>query len=229
MLIHQSPKYTNPKASKLRDLETRFLGYEFSSNKNKSGITPKPNSILEKLIPATNEFICTGKICHHTLDSRYSKVVKLSDITINTSKVYNGDIYPKRMVCSGKPLNKFCQINQWKVSDFVNPPTDYLEIGDLKTQIPSKLKQSTRLCKKGDILISSLLPDKDKIVVAKDNFMLSSAIYVLSSFKDDTERDKILHKLQSQKTIDQMCALVDGFKITYAKISEHNLYHNVLI
>ena len=229
VLIHQSPKYTNPKASKLRDLETRFLGYEFSSNKNKSGITPKPNSILEKLIPATNEFICTGKICHHTLDSRYSKVVKLSDITINTSKVYSGDIYPKRMVCSGKPLNKFCQINQWKVSDFVNPPTDYLEIGDLKTQIPSKLKQSTRLCKKGDILISSLLPDKDKIVVAKDNFMLSSAIYVLSSFKDDTERDKILHKLQSQKTIDQMCALVDGFKITYAKISEHNLYHNVLI
>lgn len=59
--------------------------------------------------------------------------------------------------------------------------------------------------------------------------MLSSAIYVLSSFKDNMERDNILRKLQSANTINQMCALVDGFKITYAKISEHNLYYNIFI
>lgn len=229
ILLHQSPKYTNPKSSKLRELETNFLGYEFSSNKNKSGITSKPNSVLEKLIPVTKEYICTGKIISNTLDSKYSKTRKLSEITVNVANDYSGDIYPKRIVCDGNPLNKYCKINQRKESDFEAVPDKYLEIGDLKTQVPTKKKQSTRFCKKGDILISSLLPDKEKIVIASGDFMLSSAIYVLSSFKNETERDEVLHKLQSSQVIDQMCALVDGFKITYAKISEHNLYNNVFI
>ena len=229
VLIHQSPKYSNPKAPKLKEHETDFLGYEFSSNKNKSGISAKTYSILEKLIPATKEFICNGENRVNSLDSKYSKIVNLSDITINISEKYSGDIYPKRIVSTGEPLKKYCKINDWKINDFDNPPTEYLEIGDLKTQIPSKRKKSTRLCKKGDILISSLLPEKDKIVVAQGDFMLSSAIYVLSSFKDNMERDNILRKLQSANTINQMCALVDGFKITYAKISEHNLYYNIFI
>ena len=229
LLIHQSPKYTNPKANKLKETECNFLGYEFSSNKNKSGITQKTNSILESLIPITKEFICKGKITKNILNPKYSKLVNLSDITINTTSDYSGDIYPKRIICKGKPLNTYCKINQWTVSDFMNPPTEYLEIGDLKTQTSSKKKQSSRLCKKGDILISSLLPEKEKIVVAKGDFMLSSAIYVLSSFKNNKERDDVLHKLQSADVINQMCALVDGFKITYAKISEHNLYNNIFI
>lgn len=229
ILVHQSPKYSNPKAPKLKNLETQFLGYEFSSNKNKSGISPKSNSILEKLIPATKEFVCSGNVGHITLNPKYSKIVKLSDITINATTGYSGDIYPKRIVCSGNPLNKYCQINQRKETDFIDLPTSYIEIGDLKTQIPTKVIKSSRLCKKGDILISSLLPEKEKIVIAKGEFMLSSAIYVLSGFKDDTERDEVFHKLQTPAVIDQMCALVDGFKITYAKISEHNLYNNVLI
>lgn len=229
ILVHQSPKYTNPQASKMRGEETQFLGYEFSSNKNKSGITPKSNSVLEKLIPATQEFICTGQLKTNKLDARYSKIVKLSDITINASGSYCGDIYPKRILCAGNPLNAYCKINDWKATDFSTLPTQYLEIGDLKTQIPSKNKTSSRFCKKGDILISSLLPDKDRIVVAKGDFMLSPAIYVLSSFTDVTERNMVLHRLQSPGVVRQICALVDGFKITYAKISEHNLYNNIFI
>lgn len=229
ILIHQSPKYSNPSIGKLKELETQFLGYEFSSNKNKSGITFISNSVLEQLMPVTKEFICTGAIQHTTLDPKYSKIVKLSEITVNTSSNYCGDIYPKRVKCKGNPLNHFCKINEWKKSDFVTPPSQYLEIGDLSSQTPSKKLQSTRYCKKGDILISSLLPCKDKIVIASGEFMLSSAIYVLSSFKDDMERDRVLRRLQSPAVIEQMCALVDGFKITYAKISENNLYNNILI
>lgn len=229
ILIHQSPKYSDPKMGKLKELETRFLGYEFSSNKNKSGISFIPNSVLEQLIPVTKEFICTGAIRHITLNPKYSKVVKLSDVTVNVSSNHCGDIYPKRVKCNGKPLSHYCKINERKKTDFITPPSQYLEIGDLSSQTSTKNLQSTRYCKKGDILISSLLPGKDKIVIATGEFMLSSAIYVLSSFKDDTERDYVLRRLQSPAVIEQMCALVDGFKITYAKISENNLYNNILI
>lgn len=228
ILIHQSPKYTTPQLGKLKELETRFLGYEFSSNKNKSGITFIPNSVLEQLIPVTKEFICTGTIRHSKLNPKYSKIVKLSNITVNASPNYFGDIYPKRVICNGKPLSHFCKINEWKRSDFITPPSQYLEIGDLSTQTPTKNLQSNRYCKKGDILISSLL-GKDKIVIAKGEFMLSSAIYVLSSFENDTERNNVFYRLRSANVLDQMCALVDGFKITYAKISENNLYNNILI
>lgn len=229
VLIHQSPKYTNPKGSKLKEQETHFLGYEFSSNKNKSGITPIDKSVIQSLIPLTKEFLCSGKIIENYLDERYSKLVKLSDISINQTDCYGGDIYPKRIITKGLPLNEFCMINEWKDSDFDEVPTQYLEIGDLKTQKSTKKKTTTRYCKKGDILISSLLPEKEKIVVAQGNFMLSPAIYVLSSFDDETVRDKVLCRLQSPQVIDQMCALVDGFKITYAKISEHNLFNNIFI
>ena len=229
VLIHQSPKYSNPKGSKLKEIETRFLGYEFSSNKNKSGISIVDDSVLQQLAPVTKEFLCSGKIKDNLLDSKYSKIVKLSDITINQTDSYCGDIYPKRIISEGLPLSKFCKINEWKDSDFATVPSQYLEIGDMKTQMATKKKTTTRYCKKGDVLISSLLPEKDKIVIANGEFMLSPAIYVLSSFENDQVRDDVMRKLRSPQVINQMCALVDGFKITYAKISEHNLYNNVYI
>jgi|GEM_PF-5712907 len=108
-------------------------------------------------------------------------------------------------------------------------PTQYLEIGNLSDQIPSKRLKTNRFCKEGDILISSLTPRKTQIVVAEGNFMLSPAIYVLSSFESDKTRDKIFFSLKEDSTIKQMNALLDGFKITYAKISEQNLYNNILI
>lgn len=228
LLIHQSPKYTTPNAAKQKTLETIFLGYEFSSNKSKSGISILPDSIVENLIPITHEFICNGSITKHSLDARYSKIVKLSDITINVSPVYSGDIYPKRKVVSGSPISSFCKINEWNKNDYAEAPANYLEIGDLATQSPSKKNTSNRFCKKGDILISSLL-GKDKIVIANGEFMLSSAIYVLSSFPSDQVRDEVYRKLRTPSVLEQMGALLDGFKITYAKISVDNLYNNVMI
>ena len=229
VLIHQSPKYSSPKESKQKNAETKFLGYEFSSNKNKSGITLVPNSILETLAPITQEFICKGSVSNK-LDKKYSKIVKLTDIIINKNSTYDGDIYPKRIIVEGKALSTFCKINNWKDSDFTKSiPTKYLEIGDLQTQKTSKSKKTNHFCKKGDILISSLLPEPSKIVIAKDDFMLSPAIHVLSSFKSNKIRDNVYKKLTSPNVINQMCALVDGFKITYAKISEENLYNNIFI
>lgn len=58
--------------------------------------------------------------------------------------------------------------------------------------------------------------------------MLSTAIDVLS-FKDDKTRDKVYNELIKDETINQMNSLLDGFKITYAKISDENLKNNVLI
>lgn len=107
-------------------------------------------------------------------------------------------------------------------------PSNYLEIGDLQTQIPSKNMISNRFCKAGDILISSLL-GKDKIVIATGDYMLSNAIYVLSSFPSNTVRDDVYNKLRTSIALEQMGALLDGFKITYAKISVDNLYNNIMI
>lgn len=228
ILIHQSPKYTTPSVSKLKTEEKKFLGYEFSSNKNKSGIKILSKSVLETLIPITHEFLCTGTVSKSTLNPKYSKIVKLSDITINVTPKYSGDIYPKRKIVPGRPLSSFCKINEWSIKDFSVIPSNYLEIGDLQTQIPSKNMISNRFCKAGDILISSLL-GKDKIVIATGDYMLSNAIYVLSSFPSNTVRDDVYNKLRTSIALEQMGALLDGFKITYAKISVDNLYNNIMI
>ena len=59
--------------------------------------------------------------------------------------------------------------------------------------------------------------------------MLSPAIHVLSHFKDDKERDKVYKQLRTDDVLKQMNTMLDGFKVTYAKISDENLYNNVLI
>jgi len=231
VLVHQSPKYSTPNAAKLREKETKFLGYEFSSNRAKSGIKIIENSILSKLQNLTNEFIIKGNTTIPNEYKTYSKIVKLTDILLNIKENYCGDIYPKRVICEGKPLSEYCNINEWREMDFakIGIPSQYLEIGNLTDQIPSKKLKTNRFCRDGDILISSLTPRKTQIVIAKGNFMLSSAIYVLSSFESTEIRDKVFCTLKEDGTIMQMNALLDGFKITYAKISEQNLHNNILI
>ena len=126
-------------------------------------------------------------------------------------------------------MSNYCKINSRTIEEFdENAPTEYLEIGDLQTQRPSKKKSTKRFCKKGDILVSSLTPRKNQIVIAKVDFMLTTAIHVLS-FNDDKIRDKVFEKLRTDYIITQMNALLDGFKAKYSKISYKNLYNNILI
>lgn len=231
VLIHQSPKYTTPNASKLKEKETKFLGYKFSSNRSKAGMELIENSTLSKLETITKQFITEGEVSIPDEIKKYSKIIKLSDIILNVNDDYSGDIYPKRIICEGNSLSEYCSINEWVENDFEETgiPNKYLEIGNLADQVPTKKKRTTRFCKKGDILISSLTPRKNQIVIAKENFMLTPAIHVLSSFESVEKRDKVFNKLQSDAVISQMNALLDGFKITYAKISEQNLINNVLV
>lgn len=78
-------------------------------------------------------------------------------------------------------------------------------------------------------MISSITPRRDQIVIAQNDFMLTSAIYVLSDFESDNMRDRVFNALREDQALEQMNALLDGFKITYAKISDKNLYNNVFI
>ena len=90
-----------------------------------------------------------------------------------------------------------------------------------------KLKRQN-VMQKGDIVIATICPKNLKIKIVEEDCMLSTAIDVLS-FKDSKIRDKVYNELIKDETIKQMNSLLDGFKITYAKISDENLKHNVLI
>lgn len=230
LIVVGSPKYMNPTGSKMKSKETKFLGYEFSSNRAKTGISLLNESTLMKIAPIINKFISDDNIDipNDLCSLVFSK--KLSDILINIDTGYCGDLYPKRSIVNGSPLNRYCQINSRTEEDFENLPSEYLEIGGLSSLQPSgKNKTSNRYCKKGDILISSLCPKKSQIKIADKDYMVTTAIHVLSGFENDDIKRKVLNALKSDDVISQMNALLDGFKITYAKISDINLYNNVLI
>lgn len=230
VMIMCSPKYLQPTGEKLKSKEVEFLGYEFSSNRSKSGITINEKSTLKEIVKYMNMFIVNGNCI---IDKKYNNNVfikKLSDILLNRTEEYCGDIYPKYIKREGKSISSLCKLNIRTEEDFDILPTDYLEISDLKTDSmrPSIKKQSTtRYCKKGDILLSSLCPKADKIVISNSNYMCSTAIHVLSGFIDNEERDLVFNKLKEVETIKQMNSLLDGFKVTYAKINDKNLLNNV--
>lgn len=230
VLLVGSPKYLTPTNSKMKSKEVKFLGYEFSSNRSKSGITLIENALLKEIAPLMNQFILTGScdipsICKDNVFIKY-----LDEFLLNVKDDYIGDIYPKYEKVSGISLSEYCKINVRTESDFTISPTKYAEIGDLKDlSNSSKKKTSSRLCKKGDILVASLCPKKSQIVIADGDYMLSSAIHVLSNFESDEIRDHVYKQLRSDVVLKQMNTMLDGFKITYAKISDENLINNVII
>lgn len=232
VLIACSPKYLSPNAKRMNQKEEHFLGYKFSSNRAKSGIEIKNDSTLQKIANYMRTFILNNRI---DIDNEFKDNVfikRLSDIVLNNTDTYVGDIYPKYIANEGSPLYKFCQLNCRTKDDFETPPIKYIEISDLsedKIGKGTKEHQSNRFCKQGDILISSLCPSKNKIMIANDNYMVSSAIHVLSHFNSENERNLIFNKLREATTIKQMNSMLDGFKITYAKINDKNLMHNVKI
>ncbi len=230
VLLVGSPKYLTPTNSKMKSKEVNFLGYEFSSNRSKSGITLIENALLKEIAPLMNQFILTGS-CDIPSNCKDNVFIKyLDEFLLNVKNDYIGDIYPKYEKVSGISLSEYCKINVRTESDFTISPNKYAEIGDLKDlSNSSKKKTSSRLCKKGDILVASLCPKKSQIVIADGDYMLSSAIHVLSNFESDEIRDHVYKQLRSDVVLKQMNTMLDGFKITYAKISDENLINNVII
>jgi type I restriction enzyme M protein len=229
-MIITSPKYLNP-IGKIKHQEVKFLGYEFSSNRNKSGISIKKDSVLRKIAPYVKDFILGKDVTIPVELKELVSIKNIQDIILNKKENYFGDIYPKYTPTKGKKLKEFCQINKWKVDDFEFVPTEYVEISNIeggKIQGPFKNKTTKRFCKKGDIIVSSLVPSRNKIIIADRDYMLSTAIHVLS-FENAKTRDFIFTKIRSDEVIRQMINLLDGFKITYAKINEDNLINNVII
>ena len=228
-LIIYSPKYKNPTVSQLKDKEIKFLGYEFSDNRNKTGISILKDSILEKLIIYNNHHLNNDKITIPSEYDQYMKIVKIKDIIINKNSEYFGDIYPKFKKSKGKALKKYCRINQRTEMDFRVVPNKYFEIGNFTTKNSYKEKTTNRFCKKGDIIISSLNPVEKNIKIADNDYMCSPAIYVLHDFENNKIKKEVFERLKSDDVLEQMNSMCDGFKITYAKISEYNLYNNIKI
>mgnify|MGYP002711491044 FL=1 len=200
-----------PTGSKMKDQEIKFLGYEFSTNRAKSGITIKDNSILSKISPIINNFISNDEINipKNLSNLVYSKY--FDDILLNSSKEYGGDIYPKYNLSEGKPLSNYCKINCRTTEDFDKMPSDYLEIGGLSTlQTSEKKKTTNRFCKKGDILVSSLCPKRNQIKIADKDYMVTTAIHVLSDFESEEIKEKIYEKIRSDEVLEQMNSLLDG-------------------
>lgn len=230
VMLIGSPKYLCPTGNKMKTKEVKFLGYEFSSNRSKSGITIYDHSQLKAISKLMLEFIEKGTV---SIPGEFSDLVfikKLDDILLNAKTDYVGDVYPKYIKVTGTPVSAFCSINARTEKEFVQLPNTYVEIGDMQNPSAStKHKSTTRLCKKGDILVSSLCPTKSHIVISDGDYMLSSAIHVLSGFESDKIRDYVFKQLRTPEVLEQMNTLLDGFKVTYAKISDENLSNNVFL
>lgn len=230
VMIVCSPKYLVPSGERLKSKETEFLGYEFSSNRAKTGITIRSHSSLSDIEKYMHAFIVNDI---YEVENKYSKNVfikSLKDIILNKDESYCGDIYPKYSLKQGRSLSEFCKINARQESEFEMLPQKYVEISDLSSSglgNGDKKKTTTRFCKEGDILVPSICPKSTKIMISNGEYMCSTAIHVLSGFENKEIRDDILHALKGKDSIEQMNSLLDGFKVTYAKISEENLYNNV--
>lgn len=225
-----SPKYLNPTGNKMKNAEVNFLGYEFSSSRAKEGTKYKKTSYLKEFSPYLHKYLVNGTLECPDEFKNNSFIIKLSDILVNAKEDYVGDIYPKYRKLDGISLSEVCKINSRKENDFENTPEEYLEIGDINgedMESGGKNIKTRRFCKAGDILVCSLNPVKEKIVIAKKDYMLSTAIYVLSDFLNDEIKQKVFEELRKDYALEEMNSMCEGFKITYSKISEENLYKNV--
>src|SRR5438045_9231677 len=113
----------------------------------------------------------------------------------------------------------------------------YVEITNLQDNNITgifKKKQGSRIAKEGDILFprNASLNWQRKIVLVKHDFKISSAIYTLTFADNDNGkniREYIYNYLKNNQNevFEDIKALLDGFKISYSKISEFNLMNNI--
>ncbi|VEU78141.1 N-6 DNA methylase [Mycoplasmopsis columbinasalis] len=233
LLIINSPKMLFESTTK----EKQFLGYEFSSNRNKLGITILNNNLVKNYAPLVKKFILTGVVKDLP---KYAFVTKLNQILVDDKDHKSQLIYTRYKQHQGDFValdSLIDEINpiysEEQKQKLVNENTKYIEISDIENgQIKiknNKHKKSAKIAQKNDILISSL-PNNKKIAISDSTYYVSPAIYVLR-VSDEKLRDKIYKYIFNNKNniIDDMNVFLDGFKITYGKINEHNLKNNIYI
>lgn len=226
VMVIFSDKYFNIKAKKTD--EERFLGYKFSTNRNKSGTeTLKGISKLQMISPLLYDFLDQGTISPTSDELRNNvQYIKLKDLIIRTGE--SKLIFPKYKVADGVSLNELnAEINPETRID--SSSLEYVEISGIKNgtiTTSDKDKSSFRICLKNDILISSVVPSKGKIILADQAYKVSTAIYVIR-IKDDEVRKKVFAELKKEYAIKQMHSLLEGFKLTYSKIDDDILFNYV--
>lgn len=221
MLIY-SDKYYDIKTKKTE--EEKFLGYKFSTNRSNSGTQELKISKLKRIKPILYQFL-KNENKSNIPNELINNIVftKLSNIIVKTSEGIQ--LFPKYIKNEGKTLEE--------LNVKINPVTEhynddnirYVEISSIKDQkiYPSIKHKTGRICKPGDILISSLVPSKDKIAIADNYYNVSKAIYILRT-EDIKLRDKIFKELGEEYSLKQMHSLLEGFKLTYSKIKEEKLF-----
>ncbi|MDE7079908.1 MAG: hypothetical protein K2O95_07330, partial [Clostridia bacterium] len=148
---------------------------------------------------------------------------KLQNIIVETSD--GKEIYPKYIPADGKSLREL-GVEMNPDTEVDNDDYKYVEISNIINQkITESSKNNTdyRVCKKDDILISSLVPSKSKIAIADKPYRVSTVIYIIRT-NDSELRNKIFNELGKDYSIKQMHSLLEGFKLTYSKIKEEKMY-----
>ena len=231
VLIINSPKMLGQSTQ----AEKQFLGYEFSTNRNKLGISYLNDHLQTKYSKVVNQWISNEKMDQKLINDLepFVKIKKLKTIVVsNESKM----IYPNRYI--DEYNNNWQSLEQlgFKINQKVELKSkqhlSYLEIGDLvnsQVQIKNaKNKRSKIVCKPGDLLFSSLTPNQDKVAIANDYYYVSNAIFVISH-QDPVMIEKLFTYLMNDEVIFKAInGLLDGFKITYAKITKTNLINQVV-
>ncbi|WP_268926733.1 N-6 DNA methylase, partial [Mycoplasmopsis cynos] len=118
LLIINSPKIIFESNEK----EKEFLGYEFSKNRNKLGISIKNNNLVKNYSPIVKEFINTNSI---TKLPKYAFITNISEILIKDKSQNNNLIYTRYKA----PKSGFVPLGS--LIDEINPKYDNSKISDI--------------------------------------------------------------------------------------------------
>ena len=77
------------------------------------------------------------------------------------------------------------------------------------------------------LLFSSLVPTRAKIAIANQKYYVSPARFVISHHDPKMIKWLFNYLNEDDDIFSNINGLLDGFKITYAKISKDNLLHQV--
>lgn len=229
VLIINSPKMIK-KSSKE---EKEFLGYEFSSNRNKLGIQYINENLKRNYSIIIKNWIINKDISDIVNKNELIKVRKLKDIIIDID--IEKMIYPNKEQRPDKNWKTLFELG-FVINEKINIDSainniSYVEIGDIQNSRinvkSNKVKKSKNICFNGDILFSSLTPSKEKIAISDNTYYLSDAIFVIRHKNEKFISWLFNYFMKDEKIFKDINSILDGFKVTYSKITVNNLLNNI--